>query len=139
VSLQSLTIEEKARVRHHMGYLGVDASQTFVLGIPAAVQTQFVIEGAMNRLLPESYEKVRQLLARLDAIEEQIVEDQELLAVSKVDEIDIRPDEFRQLVKQYVWWQSALANLFGIAPNPFDQRFSSWGTGAGGINVGVQN
>ena len=136
---QTLTIEEKARIRYHMGYLGVQASQTFSLGIPAALQTQFVIEGAMDRLLPESFDKVRQLLARLEAIEEQIVEDQELLAVSKVDEIDIRPDEFRQPVKQYMWWQNALANMFGIVPNPFDQRFVSWGTGAGGINAGGQH
>lgn len=135
----TLTIEEKARVRRHMGYLGVQESQTFSLGIPAALQTQFIIEGAMNRLLPESYDEVRRLLAILDGVEQQIIEDQELLAVSKVDEIDIRPDEFKQLIKQYLWWQASLANMFGVTPNPYDQRFVSWGTGAGGINVSVQH
>ena len=135
----SLTDEEKVRVRRHMGYLNVTAASTFALGVPAAMQTQFIIEGAMNRLLPEAYDEVRRLLSILDGVEQQIVEDQELLAVSKVDEIDIRPDEFKQLIKQYLWWQSSLANMFGVTPNPFDMRFVSWGTGAGGINVNVQH
>lgn len=134
----SLTDEEKIRVRRHLGYLNVTAASTFSLGIPAAMQTQFIIEGAMNRLLPEAYDEVRRLLVILDGVEQQIVEDQELLAVSKVDEIDIRPDEFKQLVKQYLWWQASLANMFGVPPNPFDQRFASY-SGAGGINVNVQH
>jgi hypothetical protein len=135
----SLTDEEKIRVRRHLGYLNVTAVSTFSLGVPAAMQTQFIIEGAMNRLLPEAYDEARRLLTILDGVEQQIVEDQELLAVSKVDEIDIRPDEFKQLVKQYLWWQASLANMFGVPPNPFDQRFSPYGGGGMGINVNVQH
>jgi len=128
---------ERVSIRRHMGYLNVDASQTFSLGIPAAVQTQFMIEGAMNRVLPEAYDEVRRLVAILDGVEQQIIDDQELLAVSKVDEIDIRQDEFKQLVKQYLFWQASLANLMGIPPNPFDQRFAPYANGAGGINANV--
>jgi hypothetical protein len=135
----TLTLEERMRVRKHMGYLGVEQSQTFSLGIPAAVQTQFVIEGAMNKLLPESFDEVRRLLGIMDGVEDQIIEDQELLVVTKVDEIDIRQDEFKQLVRQYTWWQATLGNMLGVTPNPFDQRFAMWGVGASGINASVHH
>ena len=128
--------ETKERIRHHSGYLQVQASQTFVLGVPAAVQTQFQIEGAMNRLLPSAVPRLFNILDRLDTIEDQMGDDLDLLAVTKVDEIDIRPDEFVQLVKQYLYWRAALCNLFGVPPNPYDQRFAAMG-GQASANVPV--
>ena len=44
--------QEKVRIRHHTGYSNVSAAQSFSLGVPAAVETAFLIEGAMNRVLP---------------------------------------------------------------------------------------
>lgn len=127
--------EEKVRIRHHLGYLNVSQAQTFSLGTPAGVETQFLVEGAMNKVLPEALGLAKQMLANCDAIEAQIVENQDLLAVKKVDEIDVREDEFEQLQKRYGYWRNALANILGIYPNPFDKRFSA--AGGGGINVKV--
>lgn len=132
----AVTEAEKVKIRHHLGYLNVAQSQTFVLGFPAGVQTQFVIEGAMNRILLEAEPEMRRQVAVLDNIEAQILEDQELLAVTKVDEIDIREDEFKRLLDQYDYWRRALSNLLGVMPNPFDQRFAGL---AGGINVQVNH
>jgi hypothetical protein len=128
---------EKTRIRHHLGYLNVEASQTFVLGTPAGVETQFLIEGAMNRVLPEAAVLAREMVAKCDAVEAQMSENQELLAVTQVDEIGVRQDEFEQLLKRYQYWRNALANILGTYANPFDKRF---GAGGGmGVNVPVRH
>lgn len=129
------TEAEKVRIRHHLGYLNVEAAQTFVLGAPAAVPTQFLIEGAMNKVLPDAYSLALELLSRCEAVESQITENQELLAVTQVDEIGVRQDEFQQLLKRYEYWRNGLANVLGVYPNPFDKRFG--GGMAGGVNVPV--
>jgi hypothetical protein len=132
----ALTDDDKNRARGHLGYLGVAQASTFVLGIPAGVQTQFMVEAAWDRLLPTNYAAFRQLLDRLDGIEQQIEDDTENVAVDQLGDITLRKDEFPQLVRRYLWWQRKLANMLGIVPNPFDQRFNSW-NGGGGVNVRV--
>lgn len=128
-----LTLEEKVKIRHHLGYLNVAASQTFVLGSPAAIETQFIIEGAMNRVLPEAESEVRRHLAILDKLEEQSIQDQELLAVDRVDEILVRKTEMKEITEQYQYWRLSLGNLLGCYPNQFDKRFY----GVAGLNVRV--
>jgi hypothetical protein len=134
--------QDRVRARGHMGYLNGQAQSTFVLGVPAGVQTQFVIEGAFNKVLPQAEHLFRKYLDHLDQIEAQIVEDTENVAVTKVDEISLRDDELVQLVHRYKYWQGNLANLLGVPPNPFDQRpmFSAgWNGFNGGINVMVNH
>jgi hypothetical protein len=136
----AISEQDKVRARHHMGYLNVGSASTFSLGIPAAVQTQFTIEGAFSKVLPQAEPLFRKHLDRLDQIEEQIVEDTENVAVNRVDEIELRPDELRQLILRYQYWQGALGNLMGITPNPFDQRLwlgAGYNGGGGGVNVSV--
>jgi hypothetical protein len=130
----SFTQEEKVRIRHHMGYLNVDAVQTFVLGSPAGVETQFIIEGAMNRVLPEALSLVRNMLAKCDSVEAQMLDNQELLAVMAVGEISVRQDEFQALQHRYHYWRNGLANALGCYTNSFDKRFE--GTG---LNVSVRH
>jgi hypothetical protein len=118
----AMTKEEKVMIRHHCGFLNVTAVSTFALGTPAAVETQFIIEGAMDRILPEAEGLARRCLAILDKIEGQMVDDVELLAVVSVDEITVNGDEQNKLKREYVYWRNALCNLMGIYPNPFDKR-----------------
>lgn len=125
-----LTEQEKIKIRHHLGFLNVAEVSTFVLGTPAAVETQFVIEGAMNRVLEAALPELRRQLQILDSIEEQMVADHELLAVEKIGEITLRKDEQEALVRVYDRWRESLANLLGVYPNPWDKR-------GGGINVPV--
>lgn len=134
-----LADEEKVRARHHMGYVNVGAIQTFILGTPAAIQTQFMIEGAFDKVLPAAEPLFRKILTTLDTIETQMLEDMELLAITKLDTIEVRPDEFKQLTNQYEHWRRALGNIMGVPPNPFDQRFGGLGGGSGGVNVRVQH
>jgi hypothetical protein len=129
-----ITDEEKVRTRHVLGYLNVQFAFTFVLGVPSAVQTQFTIEGAFTRILPAALPEFRRILGICERIENQMVDDLELLAVEQVDEIHVRKDEQAALWKEYEKWRRALANLMGIAPNPFDQRLQ-----VGGVNVHVNH
>ena len=132
----AFTEQEKVKLRAHMGYLNVSQVQTFALGVPAAVETQFLIEGAMNRVLTEAELKCRELISILDSIEGQMVGDLELLSVIKIGGIEVNPQEQGMLKRAYKHWQAALGNLLGIVPNPYDQRFLSGGSG---INVRVSN
>lgn len=126
---------EKSSARHHLGYLDVEAGQTFVLGIPTAVQTQFMIEGAMNRLLPDGANRFRSLLARLDQIECQVFGGSDLADVDEIGEIKINRKRLRELAEYYKIAQQSLANCLGIVPNPFDMR--EWLSNGSSVNVPV--
>ena len=133
-----LTEGEKVSVRHHLGFLNVSEQSTFSLGVPAGVQTQFTVEGAMRRVLPQAEPLLRRHLQILDALECQILENAPNVAVTSIDTIKIDPKAFKQTVEQYRYWGKSLANLIGCTPNPFDQRFNDWnGLGGGNINVGI--
>jgi hypothetical protein len=127
----------KARARGHLGYLQVQESATFQLGIPAATQTQFTIELAFTKVLASAEAELNTLLDRLDQIECQIVENTENVELSELGDLKFRTDAFKQVMIRYTYWQGKLANLLGIVPNPFDQR--PFFTAGGGLNVPVIN
>lgn len=131
-----LTDEEKVRVRFHTGYLNVSDAESFALGLPAGVQTQFLIEGAMDKLMPAGLPLFRETLAILDGIMKQMVCDLELLAVESIATIKVRMTEQKELKQEYVFHRAGLCNMLGILPNPYDMRFGGGGTGTG-INVSV--
>lgn len=122
-----------------MGYLQVQDSQTFVLGVPAGVQTQFMLEGAFGRILPSAEKDLRGLLDRLDRVLERLEESEENEEVDSIGDIHLKDKAFQKLVARYRWWQGMVANLLGVMPNPYDQRFASWGGGGSGINVPVRH
>jgi hypothetical protein len=128
-----LSVDERVRIRHHMGYLQVADAYTFVLGSPASVETTFIIEGAMDRVLEAAIPLMRKILQTLDAIETQSVDDLELLAVTSLGEIDVNTEELPKLERQYDKWVAKLSNMLGCPRNPFDKRFAA----TSGVNVGV--
>lgn len=134
-----LTDQEKVDGRRHMGYLNVQESATFLLGVPAATQTQFLIEVALNKILPAAENTYRRFIDALNGIECQILENQPNLAAKKVGTIEINSDEFKLIMNQYRFWQGQLANMLGIPVNPFDQRPGFGESGGNGINVPVQH
>jgi hypothetical protein len=133
----ALTDSEKSRARHHLGYGEVMESQTFVMGIPAGVQTQFVIEGGLNRIMPSGEARFRKVLDSLNRVECRIEESTEDVEVESLGDIKVNAKAFQRLLERYRFWQGALANIMQVPPNPFDQRFSGYGAGPGGINVPV--
>ena len=129
---------EKVKVRHHLGYLNVQEASTFVLGTPASVETQFIIEGAFNRLLAAAVPEMRRILQILDCIEESMIKGIENTGLLQLGEIQFNqtgPDGHqRQLRRLYDYWVNSLANIFGVSRNPYDKRLSG---GSSGLNVRV--
>jgi len=125
---------DKVRARYHLGYVQIASAYTFNLGVPAAIQTQFMIEGALNNVLPQAEQKFVWVLDQLDMIECQMITDRPNLAATHVDEIGINLKEFRYLREHYLYFQTTLANMLACPPNPFDQRPGlGQGYGAGSV------
>lgn len=131
MSGNGITPHERVRIRHHMAFMNVAEAATFVLGSPAAVETSFLIEPAMDKVLVEAVPELRRILGVLDRIEAQKVEDLEVLVVTKVGSIDINGSEQSALDREYAIWQGKLSNLLGVPANPFDR------SGTGCVNVPV--
>lgn len=127
-----LSEAEKDSIRHHLGYLAVANVYTMSLGIPAAVQPQFMIEGAMWRILLSAYPRLTQMLCQLDKIESQVFCGSDLADVNKIGEIDVNPNRVAELAKYYKIAQQGLSNLLGCPANPWDMR--EW-LDTGNINV----
>jgi hypothetical protein len=134
----ALTPEERVSIKHHLGYPNAQMIETFVLGVPAAMESLFMLEGAMNAVAPAAEERVRQSLERLESVDRQIHDNQDALVLSKADEVEFRENELELLQRRYTRWQGELCNLLGVpGPNPFDARFSA--ASGQGINVSVSH
>lgn len=123
-----LTPQEKVRIRDVLGFLNVANAETFALGMPAGVETQFLIEGAMNRVPEDALFLVREHLERLVALDGQSDEDNELMAVNAIGDISINQQEQEQIDKRRRYWRGRLCNAMGVQPNPFDQTNGTTGT-----------
>ncbi len=135
----ALSDEEKARIRAHLGYLNVSAVATFNLGVPAALQTTFMIEGAWDKILQPADVLVRKYLCQLDKIEAQVFEGSDLADVLETGATKVNPERLKELAKYYRLAQQSLANLFGVIPNPFDLRDWVMTGAGGGLNCPVRN
>ena len=131
-----LTPDIKSRVRRHLGFPNVATIATYFLGVPAAMEPFYILEAAMDSVLPVAEKIVVKMVRRLDKIAEIIFDDTDTLVASSVGNIDINPEQFEKLIQRYRWFQGELANALGAYVNSFDKRFGS-GAGMGGINVRV--
>jgi len=129
----TLTDEERAQIRYHLGYPNVSAVASYQIGVPIPVQTAFLVESAMGRVIPLAIPKVREILALLDNIECRMIEGQKRLAANKVGEIEVRPEEIPQLEREHTRWAQRLADILCVPLYPFSAKFRS--TGAGNISV----
>lgn len=132
-----LTKEERARVRDHLGYPNHSAASTFQFGVPAAVQTLFMIEPAMDRLLPEAEGIFRTWLAEADELVAQFRSTKENDEVTEVGEIKLNPDFQRRWGSRYDYCTGRIANMLNVPCNPFDQTRQS-GVFGGSMNLRVR-
>jgi len=143
----TLTEEEKARVRHHMGYPEVQPAASLVYGVPKPAQTAFLLESAMGLLIDTAVPRVRSILQICDDLEQQMVDAQCYLVADSLGEIHLAGaggDSKNRLVTErlegeYVRWAMRLADVFGCPLYPFSERFRR-GTGTPRYgNLGVRN
>lgn len=118
----ALTPDAIVKCFHHLGYPNVGEISTFAFGVPAAMQTTFMIGGALVRILPNAESMVYDFIAKLDRAECAVDEFLETVSIAKAEDVEYRENAFAKIAQVYKMRQQALANLLGIVPNPFDQR-----------------
>jgi hypothetical protein len=129
-----LTEAERVRVRHHLGYLNLSQGRVIAFGVPTPLQPQYAVEAAMDHINVNALGLCREILGRLDAIEQQMFENTENQAVTQLGDISINKDEHEQLRSgPLAYWRDKLATLLGVLPNPFSPTNGS----GGGINAPV--
>jgi hypothetical protein len=131
-----LSLQERAKVRHHLGYPNVSAMASIQLGVPKPLQTMFLVESAMDKVLEEYIPTIRERIATLDSIECQLIDGQKYLAVNRMGELEIRKEHLAMLESEYKRWAFRLAEDLGVPVYPFATRFKGSGPGgAGNISV----
>jgi hypothetical protein len=123
-NLTVFSLEEKNRIRYHLGYLVTSAVVNIQLGFPAASQTLFLLEAAMDRVPVSAAFVVRNLLAICETTENRLLEAQKRMAAEVLDEITLRADECQALENEHTRWASRLADLFGVPLNPYSYRYA---------------
>ena len=130
-----LTEEEKNRIRYHGGYLLTDPAAAIVLGVPAAAQPAFIVEQQMNRIPESAIAIIRNLIAKCDITEQNILLAQTRMVARSVDEVDLNPDEADQLRKEYRHW---IGRLYGALGGPTNAYSSPFQVGGGAsLNIPV--
>lgn len=132
----AFTDEEKQRIRYHTGYPSVTSAAALTFGIPKPLQTMFLLESAMNLILPVAEDKVRSILNVLDGVECRLQDSQTRMAATAVDSLTMRRDEADALENEYRRWANRLADIMGVPLYAYSLRFKQTGTAfAGSIPV----
>jgi hypothetical protein len=128
----AFTVQEKERIRYHLGYLAVQPAASIQFGIPRPIQTLFLVETAMQNILPEAEDRVRRTLGIMDDIELKLVDAQDRLVARRLNGLELRDGEPDLLEKEYARWGARLADILGVPFYPFATRFRA----AGGVVAG---
>lgn len=133
----AFTLEEIERIRYSLGYLGAGTIASIQLGIPRPLETLYLVDDAIAKILPQSEPRVRKLLVITEDIEEKLVEGQDRLAAERVDEITLRADELDRLEEQWVRWGMQLSSILGAPFYKYSARYWRWANAvdAGSIPV----
>lgn len=124
-----LTNDEKQRVRYHLGYPALTDAASVAFGVPTMNQTNFLVQTAMDKLLESSLEQVRKICNILDGIDERLIEAQERLAATQLEELHLRDGEPDLLDAEYRRWGYRLSDILGAPVYPFSRRYQANGGG----------
>ena len=118
-----LSVEEKMRTRYHLGYPQIGTFTVMALGVPAAGQTQFILERQMDHILPEAEPKLREVLCECDRIETTIKDARQRLSVERSGDVRFRVrEELEDLYELYEVWTDTLADMLAAVKNPRSAR-----------------
>lgn len=112
----------------HLGYMNVQVGSSMVLGVPIPAQTLFLVDSALNRMIPAGEKRVRQLVNILDEIECKLFAATDRFAAAKLGEMELRAlqpgnSETDALDREYKRWGMRLANQLGVPYYPFAERY----------------
>lgn len=137
----ALSDSDRARVRRHLGYPNVSMVPTRALGVPALSQPLYLVESAMDRLLPEAADYVRQVIDVMEGIQAQIVDANRRLKAQQLGELKLRrtndePTEQELLWGRYGEWATVLSDELAAPINPYSAKFRQLGlAGYGGMQA----
>ncbi len=119
----ALTEQERSRIRYHLGFPNVGYTTVLALGFPAAGHPAFLLEGAMNAILPAAEPNCRDVIRQCDCIEQQMKDARSRMKARVVGEIILRStEEIGDLEEQYRYWTDALVDIFGVNKNPYSKK-----------------
>lgn len=118
----AFTPEERARIRRHLGYPNTSPAAAMSFGVPIPIETLFLVESAMDKLMPGAEGDARRFVGELEQIECQMSAARQYLAVTAMDGTQIRQDHIDALEKEYSRWQGRLADLLGVPVYAFSTR-----------------
>lgn len=117
------TPEEIGRFLYHLGYAQVQIASFLSFGVLAVTQTLFIAADALNRIPQSRVAIIRDLLAKLESIEQKIFEAADYLIASKLEQLELREDPTGLLEQEHTRWAHRLADALGVYVNPYSPRF----------------
>lgn len=132
------TDREKARIKHFLSYPDwVALAQSIQLGYPAASQPLFLLDDAFQRLTEGGEESVRKDLCECESIECQLSDARSRMRARKIGNLELNPEETRQLRRELLWWTTRLADDLGVVSDPYSQAmYAGIGGTVSGTSVG---
>jgi hypothetical protein len=115
----TFTDVEKTKIRTALGYLSAAPVASIALGVPAATQPMFLVEGAMERMLYPSGPIIRDYLCQIDAVDDQIKILPGYAVASNLGNLELREDSMEQLLKLRQYWVKKLSDILGAPMNPY--------------------
>lgn len=138
----AFTAEEKEAAKYWASYPDWQAlASSIILGFPSGNQTLYLIEQALepNRLTPQAQNRLRKIICRCEAIEEQMFESTKRMKASKIGDVTLNPREQAMLNDQLMYWITRLVDVLGCYPNPYSQMVYTHLRLGGGINAKVNS
>jgi hypothetical protein len=131
-----LSESDKERARYHMGYLETEFAPSIVAGVPQPLQTVFLLEDALNRIVNQySVRRVRGILCTLDTIEAKMREALCQIGVMRLGDLELHPLKEKgrlatdSLEVEYRRWASRLADVLGAPKYLYSDRSHKSGPG----------
>lgn len=129
---------EKERIRYHLGYLNVQPAASLQFGQVSPIQTLFMVDSAMEKVLPEGENRIRKMLSHMDRIECEMMEGIDFLPANRTEGVEIRREHIDDLEKEYYRWATRLAGQLGVPLYYYAEKFRLGRSGSI-TNVRVKN
>lgn len=141
IPIDSLTEQDKEKIRYHLGYLETSFASSVAFGMPKPIQTIFLLESAMD-LLVNGYavQRARVILCTMDDYEAKLRAAGCTLIAEKLGNMTLRSAKLGEtytdlLEREYIRWGNRLADVLGVTPYPFSAKYGRTPGGYGPVPV----
>jgi hypothetical protein len=107
-----------------MGYPAVTSAASVAFGVPLLTQTNFLVYNVLTHLMDSALDQVRSISTVMDGIEMKLIDSQDRLAATQLEELHLREDESDKLEGEYRRWGYRLSDILGAPIYPYSKRYS---------------